>query len=323
MHSQTLTRPPITQRSILLASPRSFCAGVQRAVDIVNAALVDASGNEPVYVRKHIVHNNHVVAGLEARGAVFVDELDQVPPGATVVFSAHGVSPAVWDQARGRGLEVIDATCPLVSKIHAEARRYAARGDTIILIGHAGHDEIIGTTGYAPEQTVLIQTAADVADLDVPDPARVSYLTQSTLAVDETAIVIQALRERFPLLHEPPSEDICYATTNRQNAVLALLSEADLLLVVGSAHSTNSALLADLYRRAGVPAHLIDSGADLDPAWLESAATVVVSAGASAPPVLVEQLVTAIRALGPATVTERSVTTETVRFALPKKVRLS
>jgi 4-hydroxy-3-methylbut-2-enyl diphosphate reductase len=296
---------------------------VQRAIDIVQAAIAASPANEPVYVRKHIVHNNHVVARLEAQGAVFVDELDEVPPGATVVFSAHGVSLAVREQAAARDLDVIDATCPLVSKIHAEARRYASRGDTIILISHRGHDETVGTVGHAPGQTVLIETADEVADLVVADPSRVSYLTQSTLALDEVAGVIQALRERFPLIQEPPSEDICYATTNRQNAVRALLPEADLLLVVGSSHSANSALLADLARRAGTAAHLIDSSVDIDPAWLESAATVAVSAGASALPAIVEEVVAAIRALGPVIVTERSVTTETVHFALPRKVRAS
>jgi len=311
---------PVEQRTVLLASPRSFCAGVERAIDVVDAALVATDG--PVYVRKQIVHNTYVLTELESRGAVFVDELDEVPAGATVVFSAHGVSPAVRESAAAAGLDVIDATCPLVSKVHARARRYAARGDTIILIGHAPHEEVEGTLGHAPEHTVLIQSAADVAGIEVADPARVSYLTQTTLGADETHEIIELLRARFPLLHEPPSEDICYATTNRQNAVLALLDEADLLLVVGSANSSNSVRLVEIARRHGVPAHLIDSSADIDPAWLEPAAVIALSAGASAPPVLVEQVIDVIRALGPVTLHERPVTTETVRFALPKEVRI-
>ena len=306
-----------TARTVLLASPRSFCAGVERAIAMVEAAVGRAAG--PVYVRKQIVHNTYVVAQLEARGVVFVDELDQVPAGATVVFSAHGVAPAVWDQARQRGLNVIDATCPLVSKVHAEARRFAARGDTVVLIGHAGHEEVDGTLGQAPDATVLIQDADDARTLRVPDPSRVSYLTQTTLAVDETAAVIQVLRERLPLLSEPPSEDICYATTNRQQAVRALLGECDLLLVVGSANSSNSLRLVELAARHGVAAHLIDGPSDIEDAWLKDAGAIAVTAGASAPPILVDRVLAHLAKAGPITVVEHRVTTENVHFAAPSK----
>ncbi|GLW72648.1 4-hydroxy-3-methylbut-2-enyl diphosphate reductase 2 [Kitasatospora phosalacinea] len=306
-------------RTVLLASPRSFCAGVERAIDVVAAALADAPG--PVYVRKQIVHNAYVVSELRSRGAVFVEELDEVPSGATVVFSAHGVSPAVRAQAAERNLDVIDATCPLVSKVHAEAQRAAARGDTVVLIGHAGHEEVEGTLGQAPHATVLVQDAEDVAGLSVPDPSRLSYVTQTTLALADTEEVVAALRERFPLVQEPPSADICYATTNRQNAVRALLPEADLLLVVGSPNSSNSVRLVELAHRHGTEAHLVDGPEQVDPAWIDPARTVAVTAGASAPAVLVEGVVAAIAARGPISVEERTVTTESVRFALPKKVR--
>jgi len=309
-------------RTVLLAAPRSFIAGVERAIDVVSALLEQrADSGRPVYVRKQIVHNAFVVGQLQARGAVFVDELHEVPDGATVVFSAHGVSPAVREEAAGRDLAVIDATCPLVSKVHAQAVRYATRGDTIVVIGHAGHEEIEGTLGHAPEHMILVETVDDVAALEVADPARVSYLTQTTLALDETAEVIDALRQRFPLLHEPASEDICYATTNRQNAVRMVLPEADLLLVVGSANSSNSVRLVELARRHGTPAYLIDTASEIDPAWLETAAAVAVTAGASAPQVLVDEVLAHLAGHGPVTVTERLVTTETVHFALPKGVR--
>lgn len=239
-------------RTILLASPRSFCAGVERAIEVVEHLLAERGG--PIYVRKQIVHNSHVVADLEAGGAVFVDELDEVPDGATVVFSAHGVSPAVRAEASRQGLEAIDATCPLVAKVHAEARRFAARGDTVILIGHDGHEEVEGTLGEAPAQTVLVQTVADVDDLRVPDAARVSYLTQTTLAVDETAEVVDALRARFPALRGPASDDICYATTNRQDALGAIADQSDLVLVVGSANSSNSRRLVESLTAATRPA---------------------------------------------------------------------
>ena len=248
-------------RQVLLAGPRSFCAGVERAIEIVERVLERQGA--PVYVRKQIVHNTRVVGDLERRGAVFVDELDEVPDGATVVFSAHGVSPAVRDEAARRGLAVIDATCPLVSKVHAEARRFADAGYTIALIGHAGHEEVEGTLGEAPEATVLVQTAADVAALRLRDGERVAYLMQTTLSVDEAAEVVGALRERFPSMRAPGSDDICYATTNRQAAVRAIAAESDLVLVAGSANSSNSVRLVETCERAGTPAHLIDGAEDI------------------------------------------------------------
>ncbi|MFE2757262.1 4-hydroxy-3-methylbut-2-enyl diphosphate reductase [Actinosynnema sp. NPDC059335] len=301
---------------VLLASPRSFCAGVERAIEIVDRLLDQRGG--PVHVRKQIVHNTHVVAELEARGAVFVDELDAVPDGATVVFSAHGVSPAVREEAARRGLEVIDATCPLVTKVHAEARRYAGRGDTVVLIGHAGHEEVEGTLGEAPEQTVLVETVADVEALEVPDPTKVSYLTQTTLAMDETAEVLAALRAKFPALRGPSSADICYATTNRQDAVREIAQDSDLVLVVGSQNSSNSVRLVETARRMGAPAHLIDDVSDIQPEWLEGTRVVGVSAGASAPPRLVDEV---IEALGAWDVQVRETARETIQFTLPTAVR--
>jgi 4-hydroxy-3-methylbut-2-enyl diphosphate reductase len=307
------------RRTVLLAGPRSFCAGVERAIEVVERVLEDAG--RPVYVRKQIVHNRHVVADLEARGAVFVDELDEVPEGATVVFSAHGVAPQVRAEAEARSLRVVDATCPLVTKVHAEARRFAGRGDTVVLVGHAGHEEVEGTLGEAPDRTVLVESADDVARLRVEDPLRVSYLTQTTLAVDEVGEVVDALRERFPALRGPGSDDICYATTNRQEAVAAIARDADLVLVVGSANSSNSVRLVELARRLGTPAHLIDDASEIDPAWLAGARVVGLSAGASAPPHLVDEVVAALRALGPVTVQERRVAAEHLQFSLPPAVR--
>ncbi|ACC38744.1 4-hydroxy-3-methylbut-2-enyl diphosphate reductase [Mycobacterium marinum] len=310
--------------TVLLASPRSFCAGVHRAIEAVERVLDRATG--PVYVRKQIVHNRTVVAELQDRGAIFVDELDEIPdppaPGAVVVFSAHGVSPAVRAAANGRGLEVVDATCPLVTKVHAEAARFAGRGDTVLLIGHLGHEETDGTLGVAPNSMLLVQNADDVTELDLPEDAQVSYLTQTTLAVDETTDVIDALRKRFPKLAEPPTEDICYATTNRQRAVEAIVRRCDALLVVGSQNSSNSQRLVELARRRGTPAYLIDGPTDIDPHWLDSTATIGITAGASAPPRLVEQVIDALRLRGPINVVESPVTTESVRFALPPKVRV-
>jgi 4-hydroxy-3-methylbut-2-en-1-yl diphosphate reductase len=308
-------------RTVVLAAPRSFCAGVERAIAIVEQ-LLDLRGG-PIYVRKQIVHNTHVVADLQARGAVFVDELDAVPAGATVVFSAHGVSPTVRAAAAQRGLEVIDATCPLVTKVHTEARRFATRGDTVILIGHAGHEEVQGTLGEAPDHTVLVQTTSEVAQLEVTDPARVSYLTQTTLAVDETTEIINALRARFPALRGPASDDICYATTNRQDALTTIAQESDLVLVVGSANSSNSVRLVELAYRHGTPSFLIDGPSDIHPEWLEGVGVVGVTAGASAPPRLVEAVIAALAELGPVTVVERETTRETVHFTLPATVRRS
>jgi 4-hydroxy-3-methylbut-2-en-1-yl diphosphate reductase len=310
---------PEPVRTVLMASPRSLCAGVERAVQIVERAL-EVHG-PPVYVRKQIVHNTHVVADLEQRGAVFVDELDQVPPGALVVFSAHGVSPAVRDEADRRSLAVIDATCPLVAKVHAEARRAAARGDTIVLIGHAKHEEVEGTLGEAPDRTVVVEDATDVAALDIRVPGRVSYLTQTTLAVEETSATIAALTARFPAVTGPGSDDICYATTNRQNAVAAVARQADLVLIVGSANSSNSLRLVEVARDHGVPAHLIDDAAGIRPEWLAGVTIVGLSAGASAPHQLVQQVIEYLAGLGPIEVAELQVTAETVRFGLPALLR--
>ena len=307
------------ERTVLLAGPRSFCAGVERAIEIVERAL--EMRGAPVYVRKQIVHNTRVVSDLEQRGAVFVEELDEVPDGATVVFSAHGVSPAVRDDASGRGLSVIDATCPLVSKVHAEARRFAREGYTVALIGHAGHEEVEGTLGEAPSSTVLVQTAEDVAALSVEDPSKLAYLMQTTLAIDEAADVAGALRDKFPQMRAPGSDDICYATTNRQAAVRAVATEADVVLVAGSANSSNSVRLVERSERAGTPAHLIDGATDIDLSWVSGASVVGLTAGASAPPAVVSEIIAALSGLGTVTVTERVTTTESVQFGLPREVR--
>jgi len=307
------------ERTVLLAGPRSFCAGVERAIEIVERAL-ELRG-APVYVRKQIVHNTRVVSDLEQRGAIFVDELDEVPNGATVVFSAHGVAPAVRSDAAERSLSVIDATCPLVSKVHAEARRFAEKGYTVALIGHAGHEEVEGTLGEAPDSTVLVQTAADVAALQVEDPSKVAYLMQTTLAIDEAADVSGALREKFPQMRAPGSDDICYATTNRQAAVRAVATEADVVLVAGSKNSSNSVRLVERSEREGTPAHLIDGATDIDLSWLADASVVGLTAGASAPPAVVSEIITALSGLGTVTVTERVTTTESVQFGLPREVR--
>jgi 4-hydroxy-3-methylbut-2-enyl diphosphate reductase len=262
-----------------------------------------------------------VVSDLEQRGAVFVEELDEVPDGATVVFSAHGVAPAVRDSASDRGLSVIDATCPLVSKVHAEARRFAREGYTVALIGHAGHEEVEGTLGEAPDSTVLVQTAADVAGLDIEDPSKVAYLMQTTLAIDEAADVAGALREKFPQMRAPGSDDICYATTNRQAAVRAVAAEADLVLVAGSKNSSNSVRLVERSQRDGTPAYLIDGATDIDLSWLSGVSVVGLTAGASAPPAVVSEIINALSGLGTVTVTERVTTTESVQFGLPREVR--
>jgi 4-hydroxy-3-methylbut-2-enyl diphosphate reductase len=303
-------------RTVLLAGPRSFCAGVERAIAIVEAALEQYGA--PVYVRKQIVHNIHVVRDLEARGAIFVDELDETPDGATLVFSAHGVSPQVRAEAETRKLQVIDATCPLVSKVHAEARRFAARGDTIALIGHAEHEEVEGTMGEAPEHIQLVESVEDVDKLEVS--GGLSYLMQTTLAVDESREIVDALGRKFPQLIGPSSDDICYATTNRQSAIAAVAKDSDLVLVVGSTNSSNSRRLVELAERDCGAAHLIDDEADIDPAWLVGVRTVGLTAGASAPPALVDRVVRCLGGLGAVAVSERSVTTESVEFSLPKQV---
>ncbi|HYZ54779.1 MAG TPA: 4-hydroxy-3-methylbut-2-enyl diphosphate reductase [Streptosporangiaceae bacterium] len=306
-------------RRVLLAGPRSFCAGVERAIEIVERVL-DQRGS-PVYVRKQIVHNTHVVADLEQRGAIFVDELDEVPDGAPVVFSAHGVSPAVRAEAAKRELSVVDATCPLVAKVHTEARRFAADGYLVALIGHAGHEEVEGTLGEAPESMVLVETPEDVAALRPQDDRKVAYLMQTTLAADEAAGVASALIERFPGARGPGSDDICYATTNRQQAVRAVAAEADLVLVAGSANSSNSRRLVETAERAGTPAHLIDGPEDIQLGWLAGVSTIGLTAGASAPPAVVSEIIDALGGLGPVEVAERVTTTESIRFSLPKEVR--
>jgi 4-hydroxy-3-methylbut-2-enyl diphosphate reductase len=306
-------------RRVLLASPRSFCAGVERAIEIVERTL--EMHGPPVYVRKQIVHNLHVVEDLERRGAVFVEELDEVPAGSRVVFSAHGVAPAVRAEAARRGREVVAATCPLVTKVHAEARRFAARDEMVVLIGHAGHEEVEGTLGEDPGRIRLVESADDVARLEVSDPARVGYLMQTTLSADEAAGIVDAIKERFPEAHGPRSDDICYATTNRQRAVRAIAGESDLVLVVGSANSSNSRRLVEVAERAGASARLVDDPTGVDLALLAEARTIGLTAGASAPPALVEEVVAALGGLGPVEAEEHVTTTETIRFTLPKGVR--
>jgi 4-hydroxy-3-methylbut-2-enyl diphosphate reductase len=304
-------------RRLLLAGPRSFCAGVERAIEIVERAL-DLHG-PPVYVRKQIVHNTHVVDELSARGAVFVDELDEVPPGAVTVFSAHGVAPAVRDEAGRLGLRVVDATCPLVAKVHAEARRFAASGHLVALIGHAGHEEVEGTLGEAPSSTVLVQTPADARALPADRP--VAYLTQTTLAADEAGEVAAAITGRFPDAVGPHTDDICYATTNRQRAVAAVARDSDLVLVVGSANSSNSLRLVEVAEAHGTPAVLVDGPADIPLERLADARAIGLTAGASAPPSVLDAVVDALRGFGPVDAEERTVTVETTEFTLPKEVR--
>jgi 4-hydroxy-3-methylbut-2-enyl diphosphate reductase len=306
---------------ILLANPRGFCAGVDRAIEIVEAAL--ARFGPPVYVRHEIVHNRHVVDGLRAKGAVFVEEPSEVPRGALLIYSAHGVSPAVREAAARQGLRTIDATCPLVTKVHVEAQRFAENGYEIVLVGHAGHVEVEGTMGHAPERMRLVEDAADVAKLEPRDPARLAVLTQTTLSVDDTRDVLDALRARFPAVQLPRKDDICYATQNRQNAVKAMIGEADLVLVVGAPESSNSNRLVEIARKAGVPAHLVQTAAEIEPAWLAGASCVGVTAGASAPEVLVEQVIERLRALagGDARLDAQPAAPEGVVFQLPAELR--
>jgi 4-hydroxy-3-methylbut-2-enyl diphosphate reductase len=309
----------VNDRRILLISPRGFCAGVVRAIDVVRIAL-DLYG-APIYVRKEIVHNRHVVDELREAGAVFVDELAEVPAGARVIFSAHGVSPAVRNEARERGLDIIDATCPLVTKVHLEAVRFARQGYTIILIGHRDHDEVIGTLGEAPQASVLVETVEDVARLEVPDPDRTCYLTQTTLSLEETRDIIEALRTRFPGIKAPPAQDICYATENRQMGVKAVVPAADLLLVIGSRNSSNSKRLVEVCQGAGVPAYLIDDHSEIKPEWLADVRTVAVTAGASAPENLVQDLIDALRRFhGFMELDEVTLKDEDVRFSLPAEL---
>jgi 4-hydroxy-3-methylbut-2-enyl diphosphate reductase len=306
-------------KRVLVAGPRSFCAGVVRAIDIVEQ-LLERHG-PPVYVRHEIVHNVHVVRDLEARGAIFVDSEDDVPEGARVVLSAHGVAPSVYERCAERGLEVVDAVCPLVSKVHAEARRYAAGGHKIALVGHAGHVEVEGTMGEAPDSIVLVETPEDVEQLELEDGQRLAYLTQTTLSLDDTADVVDALRERAPDLVGPPSADICYATQNRQDAVKRVCEEATLVLVVGSETSSNANRLVEVARSRGAEAYLIDDETDLDPAWLVGHETVGLTAGASSPEVLVERVVDRLGELGFDQREDVEIAREDVFFRLPAGLR--
>ena len=308
----------IESKTLLLLKPRGFCAGVVRAIDIVRIAL-EAFG-PPIYVRKEIVHNRFVVEELQGKGAIFVDSVDEVPNGERVIYSAHGVSPEVRDASQQRGLRVVDATCPLVTKVHVEAVKFAKEGYSLILIGHRDHDEVIGTLGEAPLVTQVVGSPAEVAALTVPDPNRVAYLTQTTLSLDETKDIIEALRKRFPNIKGPAAQDICYATENRQVAVKHVASEADLLLVVGSDNSSNSKRLVEVARSLGTSAHLIDSYKNIEPSWLDGVSTIALTAGASAPECLVEEVVKFLAGKGFGNVQEVEVMPENVRFGLPPEI---
>src|ERR1700758_2996556 len=306
-------------QTLLLAAPRGYCAGGDRAVQTVERAL-ELYG-APVYVRKEIVHNKHVVAKLRERGAIFVDQETEVPEGETVVFSAHGVAPSVHANAGERALRTIDATCPLVTKVHVEAKKFAAQGYTIVLIGHAGHEEVEGTMGEAPDHIVLIETEADVDALAVDDPNKMAYISQTTLSVDETRAIINRLRQRFPAIVGPRTDDICYATTNRQAAVKQLARQSDLVLVIGSGNSSNSNRLVEVAREHGAESHLIDNESQVREEWLEGKRVVGITSGASAPEELVQRLVEFFRARGTGDVRELEVVSEDVRFMLPKAIR--
>jgi 4-hydroxy-3-methylbut-2-enyl diphosphate reductase len=304
---------------VLLASPRGYCAGVERAVETVELALEHYGA--PVYVRKQIVHNIHVVRDLEARGAIFVEEETEVPAGATVVYSAHGVAPSVYANSEKLGHNVIDAVCPLVTKVHVQARRYADEGYTVVLIGHEGHEEVVGTMGEAPDSTVLVQTVEEADALDFPSDAKLAYVTQTTLSVDETGEIITALRRRFPEIRAPRKEDICYATSNRQWAVKEMLPEIDLLLVIGSRNSSNSNRLVETSRAAGTAAYLIDDETEIDETWLEGARTVGITSGASAPEKLVGRVCDWFRARGVLDIEPYRIVEEDVTFRLPVELR--
>lgn len=303
---------------ILLASPRGFCAGVERAIAIVEGALERFGA--PVYVKHAIVHNRHVVEGLEAKGAIFVEDLDQVPVGSLVIFSAHGVSPVVREKAAEREFEVLDATCPLVTKVHAEARRFAGEQRTVFLIGHREHVEVKGTLGEAPDRIVVIGDAEEARRVTVPDPGRVAYLTQTTLSLDDSKVITDLLKQRFPALVWPAKNDICYATQNRQNAVQALVEEADVIIVVGSANSSNSKRLTEVAKAGGVRAYLVESYQDLKEQWLEKARCIGITAGASAPEEIVQELVIALSQRYDAAVREIEIEKEEVVFPLPARL---
>jgi 4-hydroxy-3-methylbut-2-en-1-yl diphosphate reductase len=310
---------PDPSRRVLLAKPRGYCAGVDRAVQTVELALERYGA--PVYVRKQIVHNVHVVRSLEQRGAVFVDETEAVPEGSVLVFSAHGVSPDVRQEAKDRSLRTIDATCPLVTKVHNEARRFAAQDYDILLIGHEGHEEVIGTTGEAPAHIHLVDGPAGSESVQVRDPARVAWLSQTTLSVDETAETVAALRQKFPLLADPPSDDICYATQNRQVAVKRIAAESDVVIVVGSQNSSNSVRLVEVARDSGAAAYLVDDGSGIDTAWLDGAVTVGVTSGASVPDDLVDGVLARLADLGFGAVEEIEAVHERMAFGLPRELR--
>jgi 4-hydroxy-3-methylbut-2-enyl diphosphate reductase len=311
----------VTVEKVLLAAPRGYCAGVDRAVETVERAL--RKFGAPIYVRKQIVHNLPVVRDLESKGAIFVDELDEVPGGSTVVLSAHGVAPEVYREARDRSLKVVDATCPLVTKVHNEAKKFAGEGYDIVLIGHEGHEEVVGTMGEAPRSITLIGSPEEAEKLSLAGSERVAYLSQTTLSVDETNEVIDVLRRRFPVIQGPPREDICYATQNRQQAVKAIAPRADVVLVIGSDNSSNSNRLAEVARSLGARAYLIDDETEIQPSWLEGARTVGVTSGASAPEWLVDRVIGYFRDRGVDDVETVTVVSEDVHFALPKELERS
>lgn len=306
-------------KKIILIKPRGFCAGVVRAVDIVDEVL--KTTKPPVYVRKEIVHNAHVVNSFREKGVIFVDEVHEIPDGSVAIFSAHGVSPDVRRQAKEKKLRVIDATCPLVTKVHLESLRFAKEEFTILLIGHKGHEEVEGTMGEAPESTLLVTSVKDVETLEVPDPEKLIYLTQTTLSIDDTQEIVNALKKKFPKLTATPKDDICYATQNRQNAVKALAKEIELLLVLGAQNSSNSRRLAEVALSQGIKAHLIAESAELQRAWLDGVSSVGVTAGASAPEVLVEELISALKSHGAPEVSEFELLEENVHFALPSELQ--
>ena len=306
-------------KKILLAKPRGFCAGVERAIEVVEHALARFEG--PIYVRKEIVHNPHVVHALRAKGTVFVEELSEVPEGATAIFSAHGVSPEVHRQARQRHLRVIDATCPLVTKVHVEAKRYAREGCAILLVGHEGHDEVIGTMGEVPSAIQLVQTPEDAERVQVPDPDKVAVITQTTLSVDDTKAILDVLRRRFPKLIAPSKDDICYATQNRQNAVKAITKEAEVILVIGAKNSSNSIRLTEVAEDAGRRSYLINDAREINPAWFAGVTCVGVTSGASAPEHLVQEVIACLKGLGATEVEERELVREDVNFGLPAELQ--
>ncbi len=319
METATETAAPATRGTMALLQPRGFCAGVVRAVDVVRLALEKLG--KPVYVRKEIVHNGYVVDELAAMGAIFVEEVDEVPDGSVVIFSAHGVSPEVRRHARERGLRVIDATCPLVTKVHIELIRYVQQGYSVVLIGHRDHDEVIGTLGEAPDKVYLISTADEVGSLQVSHPERLAYLTQTTLSIDDTEEIVARLKERFPTVVSPPNEDICYATQNRQSAVKRAAPHIEVLLVVGARNSSNSNRLVEVGQKAGSKAYLVHDASDIQPHWLHGCQRIGITAGASTPEILVQQVLAYLRQNGYTQIDDIDVIHEDVRFALPVELR--